>query len=53
MKNKFVILGARRKREGTGFFLIKFFLEQGCELVGILGTSKKSNQLAKKNIKNR
>lgn len=51
MKYKFAIIGARRKREGTGFFLIKFFLEYGCELVGILGTSKKSNKKTSELIK--
>ncbi len=53
MKYKFAIIGARRKREGTGFFLINFFLEYGCELVAVLGTSKRSNKKTAENIKNK
>lgn len=48
MDLKVSIIGARRVKEGTGPFIAKFFIEEGCKITSVLGTHRKSlNQVQK------
>lgn len=53
MSLRVAVLGARRKVLGTGPFVARFFHEQGCEVVGILGTSERSVETARAELDER
>ena len=46
-----IIVGARRKRQGTGIFLAKMLHQQGHRIVGVVGSSTKTTQLAVRELK--
>ncbi|MCH2375131.1 MAG: Gfo/Idh/MocA family oxidoreductase [Planctomycetes bacterium] len=41
-----VVVGARRRRQGLGAFVARFFSEVGAEVCGVVGTSQKSAEEA-------
>jgi len=48
-----IVVGGRRKRQGTGPFVTRAFAKAGANICGIVGTSRQTVELARQELKDR